>query len=339
MRSMFAGAGAGGFGGGFPGGFGGRRSAAAGSTSPTCSATCSTGRRRRRLRHPHPAPPACPRRGRRDRDHARLRRRRRRHHDQPAAQLGRALPDVLRHRRQARHPAARVRHLRGRRRRGQLGRRRLLDERDLSGVPRPPAGVRRAVPDLPRLAGAACPAARSRRASRPGSRTASASGSRARAPPARTAARRATCSSPCTSAAHRDLRPQGRQPDPRGAGDLRRGRPRVPRSRCPTLGGPPVTLRIPPGTPNGRVLRVRGRGAPRKDGSKGDLLVTVDVQVPDDPGRGHPGRRSRRTARRASGEPTRAPPVPGRRVMPATREPAAGGPRLPRARARRSRST
>jgi len=41
------------------------------------------------------------------------------------------------------------------------------------------------------------------------------------------------------------------------------------------------TLRIAPGTPNGRVLRVRGRGAPRKDGSKGDLLVTVVVQVPD----------------------------------------------------------
>ena len=38
-----------------------------------------------------------------------------------------------------------------------------------------------------------------------------------------------------------------------------------------------MTLRIPPGTPNGRVLRVRGRGAPRKDGST--LLVTVDVQV------------------------------------------------------------
>jgi molecular chaperone DnaJ len=51
--------------------------------------------------------------------------------------------------------------------------------------------------------------------------------------------------------------------------------------KVPTLGGPPVTLRIPPGTPNGRVLRVRGRGAPRKDGSKGDLLVTVDIQVPD----------------------------------------------------------
>ncbi|HET7682388.1 MAG TPA: molecular chaperone DnaJ [Marmoricola sp.] len=50
--------------------------------------------------------------------------------------------------------------------------------------------------------------------------------------------------------------------------------------KVPTLNGAPVTLRIPAGTPNGRVLRVRGRGAPRKDGSKGDLLVTVDVQVP-----------------------------------------------------------
>ncbi len=50
--------------------------------------------------------------------------------------------------------------------------------------------------------------------------------------------------------------------------------------KVPTLGGPPVTLRIPPGTPNGRVMRVRGRGATRKDGTKGDLLVTVDVQVP-----------------------------------------------------------
>jgi len=51
--------------------------------------------------------------------------------------------------------------------------------------------------------------------------------------------------------------------------------------KVPTLDGAPVTLRIAPGTPNGRVLRVRGRGAPRKDGSKGDLLVTVVVQVPD----------------------------------------------------------
>ena len=50
--------------------------------------------------------------------------------------------------------------------------------------------------------------------------------------------------------------------------------------KVPTLGGAPVTLRIPAGTPNGRVFRVRGRGAAHKDGSKGDLLVTVEVQVP-----------------------------------------------------------
>jgi molecular chaperone DnaJ len=50
--------------------------------------------------------------------------------------------------------------------------------------------------------------------------------------------------------------------------------------KVPTLGGAPVTVRIPAGTPNGRVLRVRGRGASRKDGSKGDLLVTVEVTVP-----------------------------------------------------------
>ncbi|MQM25680.1 molecular chaperone DnaJ [Glycomyces albidus] len=45
--------------------------------------------------------------------------------------------------------------------------------------------------------------------------------------------------------------------------------------KVPTLDGP-VTLRVPPGTPTGRVLRVKGRGVP----GKGDLLVTVDVEVP-----------------------------------------------------------
>jgi molecular chaperone DnaJ len=48
----------------------------------------------------------------------------------------------------------------------------------------------------------------------------------------------------------------------------------------PTHRGQPVTLRVPEGTPNGRTFRVRGRGATRRDGTKGDLLVTVDVQVP-----------------------------------------------------------
>ncbi|WP_426245705.1 DnaJ C-terminal domain-containing protein [Nocardioides sp. LHG3406-4] len=48
----------------------------------------------------------------------------------------------------------------------------------------------------------------------------------------------------------------------------------------PTLSGSAVTLKIPAGTPNGRTFRVRGKGAPRKDGTKGDLLATVQVQVP-----------------------------------------------------------
>ncbi|MCW2901999.1 MAG: chaperone protein DnaJ [Streptosporangiaceae bacterium] len=50
--------------------------------------------------------------------------------------------------------------------------------------------------------------------------------------------------------------------------------------KVPTHRGHPVTLRIPAGTPNGRTFRARGRGASRRDGTKGDLLVTVDVQVP-----------------------------------------------------------
>ncbi|GAA5141474.1 molecular chaperone DnaJ [Nocardioides marinquilinus] len=50
--------------------------------------------------------------------------------------------------------------------------------------------------------------------------------------------------------------------------------------KIPTLGGAPVTLRVPAGTPSGRTFRVRGRGATRKDGTRGDLLATVEVQVP-----------------------------------------------------------
>lgn len=48
----------------------------------------------------------------------------------------------------------------------------------------------------------------------------------------------------------------------------------------PTLDSGPVRVRIPAGTPNGRTLRVRGKGAPRQDGTRGDLLVTVEVAVP-----------------------------------------------------------
>ncbi len=50
--------------------------------------------------------------------------------------------------------------------------------------------------------------------------------------------------------------------------------------KVPTLHGAPVTVKVPAGTPNGRTFRVRGRGVPRKDGTHGDLLVTVEVQVP-----------------------------------------------------------
>jgi molecular chaperone DnaJ len=50
--------------------------------------------------------------------------------------------------------------------------------------------------------------------------------------------------------------------------------------KVPTLHGMPVSLRIPAGTPSGRTFRVRGKGVRRKDGTVGDLLVTVNVQVP-----------------------------------------------------------
>lgn len=48
----------------------------------------------------------------------------------------------------------------------------------------------------------------------------------------------------------------------------------------PTLSGEEVTLRLPAGTANGKTLRIKGRGITRKDGSAGDLLVTIEVSVP-----------------------------------------------------------
>lgn len=41
-----------------------------------------------------------------------------------------------------------------------------------------------------------------------------------------------------------------------------------------------VTIALPAGTTTGRVLRVKGKGATKRDGSRGDLLVTVEVAVP-----------------------------------------------------------
>jgi len=49
--------------------------------------------------------------------------------------------------------------------------------------------------------------------------------------------------------------------------------------KVPTLSGDDVTVRLAAGTPTGRVLRVKGRGI-KKGAIVGDLLVTIEVQVP-----------------------------------------------------------
>ena len=50
--------------------------------------------------------------------------------------------------------------------------------------------------------------------------------------------------------------------------------------QVPTLDGPPVKVRVAPGTPSGRVLRVKGRGVQKAKGEPGDLLAKVTVVVP-----------------------------------------------------------
>ncbi|HET6967501.1 MAG TPA: DnaJ C-terminal domain-containing protein [Ornithinibacter sp.] len=47
----------------------------------------------------------------------------------------------------------------------------------------------------------------------------------------------------------------------------------------PTLDGTPVRVKVAPGTPSGRVLRVKGRGVAGRHGT-GDLLARVNVVVP-----------------------------------------------------------
>lgn len=44
-----------------------------------------------------------------------------------------------------------------------------------------------------------------------------------------------------------------------------------------------VATRIAPWTNGGRVLRLRGKGLTKKDGSRGDLLVTLRLSLPSDP--------------------------------------------------------
>jgi molecular chaperone DnaJ len=49
----------------------------------------------------------------------------------------------------------------------------------------------------------------------------------------------------------------------------------------PTMDGEPVTIRLPAGTPHGKTFRVRKRGV-KTTRSTGDLMVTVQVDVPAD---------------------------------------------------------
>src|SRR5580704_15971339 len=52
--------------------------------------------------------------------------------------------------------------------------------------------------------------------------------------------------------------------------------------KVPTHRGPAVTVRVKPGSANGTVIRVPGRGVRKKDGTMGDLRATLEVTVPQD---------------------------------------------------------
>ncbi|ORE96145.1 Chaperone protein [Stappia sp. 22II-S9-Z10] len=51
--------------------------------------------------------------------------------------------------------------------------------------------------------------------------------------------------------------------------------------RAPTLNGS-VNITVPPGSSGGKTLRLRGLGLPTKSGGRGDLLVTLQIDLPDD---------------------------------------------------------
>ncbi|NNC53557.1 MAG: DnaJ domain-containing protein [Erythrobacter sp.] len=50
--------------------------------------------------------------------------------------------------------------------------------------------------------------------------------------------------------------------------------------RVPTVDGP-VMMTIKAGTDGGTVLRLKGKGFTRKNGTRGDQLVTLEIQLPD----------------------------------------------------------
>lgn len=52
------------------------------------------------------------------------------------------------------------------------------------------------------------------------------------------------------------------------------------RLTVPTMNGP-VKMKVPAGTPSGKVFRIKGRGFPSSRGRGGDLLARVEIQVPN----------------------------------------------------------
>src|SRR5688572_15384292 len=53
--------------------------------------------------------------------------------------------------------------------------------------------------------------------------------------------------------------------------------------KVPTVDGP-VMLTVAPGSGSGKVLRLKGKGFSRKGGDRGDQLVTLEIELPDDLG-------------------------------------------------------
>jgi DnaJ-class molecular chaperone len=53
--------------------------------------------------------------------------------------------------------------------------------------------------------------------------------------------------------------------------------------KVPTVDGP-VMLTVAPGSGSGKVLRLKGRGFSRKSGGRGDQLVALEIQLPEDLG-------------------------------------------------------
>jgi len=52
--------------------------------------------------------------------------------------------------------------------------------------------------------------------------------------------------------------------------------------KVPTLEGP-IGIKVPAGTPVGRVFRLRGHGLPRPEGTgRGDLMAQLNVALPED---------------------------------------------------------